>query len=371
MDFEHTEDRRMLSDTLQRFLADKYPMETRMSAAASEPGFDRDVWAQMAELGVIGALLPEEAGGFGGAGFDIMVVFEQLGRALSVEPMLATGVLGAGLVAELGSEAQKAQLEDVIAGARLMTLAHSEPAARYELAHVETKAEGGKLTGRKCVVPNAETADVLVVSARTSGGATDEDGISLYLVDAKGEGVTIREVPSVDGGRVADVMLDGAPGELLGPEGGAYSALETAAARATVALSAEALGAMAVCVDLTVDYSKQRKQFGVPIGKFQALQHRMVDMGVELEQARSAVINAAGRLEADRRTREMYVSACKNMIGRAGKYVAEEAIQIHGGIGMTWEYAVGHYAKRVTMIDHQFGDADHHMERFIQLSRAA
>lgn len=371
MDFEHTEDRRMLADTLQRFMADKYTMETRMKAAESEDGFDREIWAQLAELGVIGALLPEEAGGFGGAGFDLMVVFESLGRALSVEPALATGVLGAGLIAELGTDDQKAQLEDVIAGTRLLTLAHGEPEARYDLAWVSTKVEGGKLTGRKCVVPNAGTADMLVVSARSSGEVTDEDGISLFLVDPKADGVTIREVPSVDGGRVADVFLDGAPGEPLGPEGGAWPTLETAAARATLALSAEALGAMSVCHELTVDYSKQRKQFGRPIGTFQALQHRMVDMGVELEQARSAVINAAGRLEQDRKTREMQISACKNMIGRAGKHVAEETIQIHGGIAMTWEYAVAHYAKRVIMIDHQFGDADHHLERFIRLSRAA
>ncbi|MEO0681958.1 MAG: acyl-CoA dehydrogenase family protein, partial [Pseudomonadota bacterium] len=174
-----------------------------------------------------------------------------------------------------------------------------------------------------------------------------------------------------DGGRVAEITLDGAPGELLGEAGKAFETLEKTLALATVALCAEALGAMAVAHEMTVDYAKQRKQFGRPIGAFQALQHRLVDMSIEIEQARSAVINAAGRMEGDRAERELYVSAAKNMIGRAGKHVAEEAIQIHGGIGMTWEYAVGHYAKRIIMIDHVLGDADHHLERFIKLSRAA
>ena len=262
-------------------------------------------------------------------------------------------------------------LEEVVAGAKKLALAHGEPDSRYDLAHVSTTSEGGKLTGRKAVVLNAGAADMLVVSARTSGAAGDESGISLYLVDPKGAGVTMRETPSVDGGRVAEITLDGAAGELLGAEGQAYAAIEKTAAAATVALCAEALGAMVVAHEMTVDYSKQRKQFGRAIGTFQALQHRMVDMGVEIEQARSAVINAAGKLEADRTERELVVSAAKNMIGRAGKYVAEEAIQIHGGIGMTWEYAVGHYAKRIIMIDHMLGDADHHLERFIKLSTAA
>ena len=371
MNFEHTEDRRMLADSLSRFLADRYPIETRHKAAASEAGFDPKIWEGLAELGVIGALIAEEDGGFGGKGFDIAVVFEELGKRLVVEPVLATGVLGAGLIAALGSDAQKAMLEEVVAGAKKLTLAHGEPEGRYDPAHVTVKAAGGKLTGRKAVVPNAATADLMIVSARTSGAETDEDGISLYLVDPKGAGVSIREVPSVDGGRVADVTLEGAAGELLGAEGKAFPALELVMARATVALCAEALGAMQAAQALTLDYVKQRKQFGRPIGTFQVLQHRLVDCGIEIEQARSAIINAAGHLEGDRRTREKFVSAAKNLIGRAGRHVAEEAIQIHGGIGMTWEYAVGHFAKRIIMIDHQMGDADHHLERFIRLSRAA
>ena len=371
MDFEHTDDRRMLADSLGRFLREKYPIERRHAAAASDAGFDREIWQGLAEMGVIGALIGEEAGGFGGRGFDIAVVFEEVGRALAVEPLLATGVLGAGLVAELGSEAQRARLEEVIAGERLLAAALGEPEGRYDAAHVTTRAEGGRLTGAKAVVLNADSADALVVSARVSGEAADEDGISLYLVDPKGEGVRLRAAPSVDGGRVADVFLENAPGELLGPEGGAFPAIERALARANAALCAEALGAMEAAKDLTLDYVRQRKQFGRPIGGFQVIQHRLAEMLIEIEQARSAVINAAGHLEDDRMTRERNVAAAKNLIGRAGKLVAEEAIQLHGGIGMTWEYAVGHYAKRIVMIDHLFGDADHHLARFIALSRAA
>ena len=371
MNFEHTDDRRMLADSLSRFLGDRYPIETRHKAAASEAGFDAKIWEGLAELGVIGALIAEDDGGFGGKGFDIAVVFEELGKRLVVEPVLATGVLGAGLVAALGSDAQKAMLEEVIAGTKRLTLAHAEPDSRYDPAHVTVTAKGGKLSGRKAVVPNAASADLLIVSARTSGADTDSDGISLFLVDPKGAGVTIREVPSVDGGRVADVTLDGAAGEPLGPEGGAFVTLEMVMARATVALCAEALGAMQTAQAMTLDYVKQRKQFGRAIGTFQVLQHRLVDCGIEIEQARSALINAAGHLEADRVSREKFASAAKNLIGRAGRQVAEEAIQIHGGIAMTWEYAVGHFAKRIIMIDHQMGDADHHLERFIKLSRAA
>jgi alkylation response protein AidB-like acyl-CoA dehydrogenase len=369
MEFTHTEDRRMLADSLSRFLRDKYPIETRHAAAASEQGFSREIWEGLAELGVLGAMFTEEEGGFGGMDFDIAVTFEELGRALVVEPVLPTTLLGGGLISALGDDAQKAQLEDVIDGGRLLALAHAEPTGRYDLSHVATRAEGGKLTGRKAVALNADSADAIIVSARTSGGDDDEDGISLFIVDPSADGLEIHAAPSVDGGRVADLTLTNVAATPLGPEGGAYPEIERAHARANVALCAEALGAMEAAKDLTLDYIKTRKQFGRPIGTFQVLQHRMAEMLIELEQARSAVINAAGHLEADRRTRERHVAACKNLIGRVGQLVAEESIQIHGGIGMTWEYAVGHYAKRITMIDHTFGDVDHHLERYIALGR--
>ncbi|MFT4792100.1 MAG: alkylation response protein AidB-like acyl-CoA dehydrogenase [Paracoccaceae bacterium] len=371
MDFTHTEDRRMLADTLSRFLRDRYPIATRLKAAASDQGFDQATWDGLAELGILGALFSEDDGGFGGKAFDTAVVFEELGRALVVEPVFASAVLGGGLVAQLGTAAQKAQIEDLIAGTRRLALAHYEPTGRYEASEVTTRATGTKITGRKAVAYNAGTADAIIVSARVSGADDDEAGISLFIVPAGAPGMTVREVPGIDGSRVADITLDGVEGELLGPDGGAWPALEKTLAMGVVALCAESIGAMETAKDLTLDYTKQRKQFGRVIGTFQVLQHRMADMLIELEQAKSALVNAAGRFDGDRLTREKNISAAKNTIGRVGKLIAEESIQIHGGIGMTWEYAVGHFAKRIIMIDHMLGDADYHLARYVDLTRAA
>ena len=300
-----------------------------------------------------------------------MVVFEALGRALVVEPFLPT-LLAGSLIAELGDDAQKAVLEEVIAGARLVALAHGEAEARYDLAQVATTAEGAgsdwTLSGAKSVALGAPQADLLVVSARVSGNQASEDGISLFVVDAKADGVSIRDYGTVDGYSAGEITLDKAPATLLGGEGKAYPAIEKAVARGILALCAECLGAMEIAKDQTIEYMHTRKQFGVIIGKFQALQHRMADVLIEIEQMRSAIVNAAGHLEEARDKREWHVSAAKNLAGRAGRQVAEEAIQIHGGMGMTWEYPVGHYAKRIIMIDHLFGDTDHHLERFIELS---
>ncbi|HSO47083.1 MAG TPA: acyl-CoA dehydrogenase family protein, partial [Rhizobiaceae bacterium] len=337
----------------------------------SEEGFSREMWGEFAELGVIGALFGEDAGGFGGEGDDLMVVFEALGRALVVEPFLPT-LLAGSLIADLGSHEQKAMLESVIAGGTLLAFAHGEPQSRYELEHVAAhavEAEGGfAITGHKSVVLGGGTADKLVVSARTGGASGDKDGISLFIVDAKAHGISIRSYGTVDGYPAAEISLNGAKGELLGAPGSAFPAIEKAYARGIVAVTAECLGAMERAKDLTIEYMHTRKQFGVIIGKFQALQHRMADVLIEIEQLRSSLINAAGHLTAERLLREKMVSAAKNLAGRAGRQTAEEAIQIHGGMGMTWEYPVGHYAKRIIMIDHLFGDADHHLERFVELS---
>ena len=378
MDFELSEERRILRDTAARFIRDTYPIETRHEIAGSEEGFSRKVWSDFAELGLIGALLPAEAGGFGGSGEDIAVVMEELGRGLVVEPFLATAVLSGGLLAELGGDAQKASLEEVIAGTRLLTFAHGEPESRYGLSEVRTQAErearGWRLSGRKAVVINGDTADSLIVSARVSGAPADEDGLALFLVDPRAEGVSRRGYGTVEGGHAAEIDLDGVAVDedaLLGQAGAAFPAIERAIGRGVLALSAEALGIMEVCRDMTLDYLRTREQFGVPLGRFQALQHRVVDMCLEIEQARSAVMLAAGKLEAPRPERERALSAAKNLIGRVGRLVAEESIQLHGGIAMTWDYALPHYAKRLIMIDHQLGDADHHLERFIALSKVA
>lgn len=367
MDFNLNEDRRMLKDTLEKFLRDKYPIEKRLEFAASDEGYSLQMWEQFAELGIIGALFDEDAGGFGGKGDDITTVFEQLGRALVIEPFLSSGILAGTILASLKSEL----VEEIISGETQVSLAHSEPDSRYDLAHVSTKAEVAGddwvINGNKSVVLGAPSADKLVVTARTSGGKTDEEGISLFLIDALASGMEIRSYSTIDGYLAGDVSFTNTPARLLGESDKGYELIELAHARAIIAICAECLGACEVAKDQTVEYMHTRKQFGVPIGKFQVLQHRMADVLIEIEQMRSAIINASGHLESDRITREKNISAAKNLIGRAGRLVGEEAIQIHGGIAMTWEAAVSHYAKRIIMIDHLFGDTDHHLERYIAL----
>jgi alkylation response protein AidB-like acyl-CoA dehydrogenase len=377
MNFDLTEERQMLQDTLRRFLRDRYDTETRNKIIDSDEGLSADIWGQLAELGVLAALFTEDQGGFGGAGFDISVVFEELGRAGVVEPVLDTAILGGRLIAAVGSDEQKELIEDVIGGGAHLGLAHGEPVSRYDLSHVETtlRTEGDEivLDGRKSVVVNAEAAGHLIVSARESGNAADEQGISLVLVPAGTAGVTMNGYPMLAGGRAAEVTLDNVrlPATArLGAAGEGFAALCDVLALAHVALAAEALGAMETASALTREYLVTRKQFGRPIGTFQALQHRMADMLIELEQARSAVIRAAGYLHDDARIRDLNIAAARNLIGRVGRLVAEEAIQMHGGIAMTQEYELAHIAKRIVMSDHRFGDADYHMERFIALSAA-
>jgi len=377
MNFDLTEERQMLQDSLRRFLRDKYDTATRNTILNSDAGMSADIWTTLAELGVIGALFTEDQGGFGGAGFDIAVVFEELGRAGVVEPFLDTAILAGGLIADLGTSAQQAHVEEVIAGSLQLAFAHAEPTSRYDLNHVQTTAtvKGDKITlnGRKAVVVNAEAADMLVVSARESGAASDKVGISLFVIPADTKGITIQGYPLLAGGRAAEVTLDDVvidESMRLGEPEQAFAAIEARAAAANVALCAETLGAMHSATQLTKDYLMTRKQFGRPIGTFQALAHRMSDLLIEMEQARSAVINAAGHLEAAYDTRELQVSAAKNLMGRAGRLVAEESIQMHGGIAMTQEYELAHIAKRIVMADHRFGDTDHHLERFIDLSAA-
>ncbi len=369
MDFALNDDRRMLAETLERFLSDNYDIEKRHGFAMMDDGFSKQMWEKFAELGIIGALFDEKAGGFGGEGADLMVVFEALGRHLVVEPFLPTLMAGTILA---GAGGQEALLEQVINGETAIALAHGEPSSRYELASVSSIAEqSGKewiINGDKSVVLGGSAATQLVVSARTTGEADSENGISLFLVEAT-NGVTKRNYSTINGYGAAEIKLENASGILLGEVDQGYKLLERAYAAGIVAISAEALGAMHVATDLTVEYTRQRKQFGIPIGKFQALQHRMADMLIELEQMRSSVMNAAGNLDKDRLDREKEISACKHLVGTIGRQVAEEAIQIHGGMGMTWEYAVGHFAKHIIMIDHVLGDTDHHLERYIALGR--
>ncbi|WP_299504579.1 acyl-CoA dehydrogenase [uncultured Roseobacter sp.] len=377
MNFDLTEERQMLQDSLRRFLADRYTTKTRNDILESDTGMSAALWKDLADLGVIGALFTEEQGGFGGLGFDLAVVFEELGRAGVVEPFLDTGVLAGGLIAALGGTDQIGQVAEVISGTLQLAFAHGEPTSRYDLSRVQTSAiaqgENVVLNGRKTLVVNAEAADCIVVSAREHGAIDDETGISLFLVSKETQGLSVQGYALLAGGRAGEVILEDVTlpaSTRLGPAGQAFAAIESRIAAANVALCAETLGAMETATALTRDYLMTRKQFGRPIGSFQALAHRMSDLLIEMEQARSAVINAAGHLEQDRATRERHVSAAKNLLGRAGRLVAEDSIQMHGGIAMTQEYELAHIAKRIVMAEHRFGDCDHHLERFIALSAA-
>jgi alkylation response protein AidB-like acyl-CoA dehydrogenase len=376
MNFQHTEDRRMLADTLNRFVSEQYGFSTRDALARSDSGFSREMWARFAELGVVGALFDEADGGFGGDGFDIAVVFECLGRGLVVEPLLGALVVGRAL-ALAGSRAQKALIASLIEGHCVAALAHDEPGAHYELTKVSARAarstNGWVLTGMKAVVQQGAEADFFLVSARTSGAVDAEAGISLFVVPRETAGVTVRGYPKIDGGRAAEIVLNEVcvgDDALLGARDAGFATLEASIGAGVLALCAEALGAMDVAKEHTLEYLRTRRQFGVAIGSFQALQHRMAELLLEIEQARSAVINAAAALGAGRVERERALSAAKYTIGHIGARVAEECIQMHGGIGMTWELPLAHYAKRLVMIDHQLGDEDHHLDRYISLGRS-
>jgi alkylation response protein AidB-like acyl-CoA dehydrogenase len=379
MNFQHTEDRRMLADTLNRFIGEQYGFATRDQIARSSHGFSSELWNRFGELGIIGALFDEASGGLGGGGFDIAVVFESLGRGLVVEPFLDTLIVGQ-VIAHSGNDAQRALLGGLIDGSRIAALAHSEPDSHYELARVTMRAQRNgdgdgsawRLNGAKAVVQHGEQAALFLVSARTEGADDSEAGVTLFLVPRDAAGVSVRGYPKIDGGRAAEVSFENVmlgDDALLGAAGNGFATLEYAIACGVLALCSEAVGAMDVAKDYTLDYLRTRKQFGVAIGSFQALQHRMADMLLEIEQARSAVINAAAALGAERKVRERAVSAAKYSIGRIGALVAQECIQLHGGIGMTWELPLAHYAKRLVMIDHQLGDEDHHLERFVELGR--
>jgi alkylation response protein AidB-like acyl-CoA dehydrogenase len=376
MNFQHTEDRRMLADTLNRFVSEQYGFATRDTLAQSEAGFSRDLWGRFAELGTVGALFKEADGGLGGEGFDIAVVFESLGRGLVVEPFLGALVTGHAL-AHAGSEGQKTLIASLIEGGIVAALAHDEPGSHYELTSVSTRAvhgtKGWVLHGAKTVVQQGGEADFFLVSARTGGADDAAEGISLFVVPRDTAGLEVRDYRKIDGGRAAEVRLNEVcltDDALVGEPGAGFATLEYSIGAGVLALCAEALGAMDVAKEHTLEYLRTRKQFGVAIGSFQALQHRMADLLLEIEQARSAVINGAAALGADRIERERALSAAKYTIGRIGARVAEECIQMHGGIGMTWELPLAHYAKRLVMIDHQLGDEDHHLERYIALGRS-
>jgi alkylation response protein AidB-like acyl-CoA dehydrogenase len=373
MNFELSDEQKLIAESVQRFVQDNYDLESRRKLAAEEPGFSREHWATMAELGWLALPFPEENGGFGGDQIDVMVVMEQFGRGLVLEPFLASVVMGGGAVKRGGSEALKSEiLPGVIDGSRQLTLAYAEPQARFDLHDVATRAEpvgdGFRLTGHKSMVLHAATAHQLVVVARTRGGQVDTDGISLFLVDADAEGISRQDFPTVDGLRASEIALDDVtvPGErLIGELHQGYGIVQAVANDAILALSAEAVGIMEMLYKNTVAYTQERVQFDHPLSDFQVLQHRMVDMFMEYEQCKSLLYRAT--LEAaqgDPVTAQRTIHALKHLVGKSGMFIGENAVQLHGGMGMTEELAIGHYFKRMLVIDSQFGNADYHLEKF-------
>ncbi|WP_407494226.1 acyl-CoA dehydrogenase family protein [Pseudooceanicola sp. MF1-13] len=345
MNFDLTEDRQMLQDSLRRYLGDKYQIDHRNKVAYAEPFHDPAKWGELTELGALFALAPEEAGGMGGTGFDISVVFEELGRVLCPEP-----VLGALMASRLMTAAGADQ-EALLSGETRYAVGLGEVDAPYDMASIQATASGDKVSGRKSIVYGGQAADVFLVAAK------EGDSLNVYEVAASDASVTGYAM--MDGAGAAEVVLENAPAKLLLEK--ADEAVQDAINAGIVALCSEAVGAMDVLHKMTVEYLGQRKQFGRPIGTFQVLQHRAVDMLTEIEQSRSIVIKAAAELGGKDASR--YCSMAKNLIGRAGRLVAEEAIQLHGGIAMTWEYPGSHYAKRIIMIDAQLGDTDYHLSR--------
>ncbi len=370
MDFELKPEQEQLRDMLQRFVRKDYAFEARRRIIASPEGFSREVWKTFAELGLTGIGIPEEHGGIGGDAVDTFVVMESLGTGLVVEPYIPTVVLGAGLVRDAGNTAQKAAILPAVAGGEmLLALAHLEPGGRFESDRVATTAKrsgsGYVLKGSKAVVLGGEAADKLVASAATQGG------VSLFLVDAKAKGVSRKGYRTRDSQRAADVVLDDVAVDaaaLLGNEGEGLGHVERAIDAAIAALCAEAVGCMDALNAQTLEYLKTRKQFGVAIGTFQVLKHRMADMFIAAAQARSMAYLAVLRAgDADRARRQRSIAAAKSLVGKSARVVGHGAVQLHGGMGVVDELIVSHYFKRLTAINTTFGDADHHLARFSDL----
>jgi alkylation response protein AidB-like acyl-CoA dehydrogenase len=372
MNFTFTEEQTQLRAALQRQLERSYSFDKRKEIVGAELGYSAKVWQQLAELGALAVALGEEDGGTGGDAVDTLVVSELLGRYLVVEPYLATVVLGAGLVRRAGTPGQRALLPTVAAGRKLLALAHEEPDSRYQLSYVTTRArrdgDGFVLDGDKVVVLGGAAAELLIVSARSDGEAGDRGGVTLWLVDAATAGITRRSYRTQDSQRAADVTLRGVrvtAAQQLGAVGDGVPQVERAYEYAIAAACGEALGAMTALLELTSSYVKTRQQFGVPIGQFQVLQHRLADMLMRVEQARSMTYLAAATVDSpDAASRRRALAAAKVVVSQAARFVGQQAVQSHGAIGMTEEAPVSHYFKRLTMLSLLFGDADHHLGQF-------
>jgi pimeloyl-CoA dehydrogenase small subunit len=378
MNFDLTEEQRLLRDSVERLLADHYGFEKRRSYLAEPEGWSRRLWAQYAELGLLGLPFAEDYGGFGGGPIEVMLVMEAFGRVLALEPYLATVVLGGTALRLAGNEEQKsAILPQIAEGGMILAFAHGERQARYDLTDVLTTAKpkggGWELDGAKSVVLHGDSAQRLMVSARTAGERDDPDGITLFIVDAAANGVARRAYPMRDGTRAAEISLSGVEvGEenVLGEIGAGFPVIERVVETGIAAAAAEAIGAMEAMQAMTLEYLKTRTQFGRPIGQNQVLQHRATEMLMELERGRSMAMLAAMMVEEpDPAERARNIAMAKVGVGQASKFVSQNAIQLHGGIGMTEEYAVGHYFRRCMVIEHSFGDTAHHLSRLAEQVR--
>tara|TARA_R110002110_G_scaffold179197_4_gene384582 strand:+ start:3105 stop:4235 length:1131 start_codon:yes stop_codon:yes gene_type:complete len=374
MDFSFTEEQTLLRNTVQSLLGDKYDFETRRKVTKTADGWRPEMWAQFAELGLLAAPFSEELGGLGGGAIENMIIMEEFGRHLVVEPYLETVVIAGGFLREGGTPAQQeTHIPGIVGGETVWSFAYAEPQGRYNLADITTSAKkdgaGYTINGYKAVAIAAPWAQKLIVTARTSGGQRDRDGISVFIVDKSAPGVSTRDYPTVDGRRASEVTFENVKVDadaLIGTEGKGLPLVEKITDEAIAALSAEAIGCMKELNAATVEYCKTRKQFGVPIGKFQVLQHRMVDMFMAYEQSVSMTYMVNLKLTENEAERTRAAAGAKVQIGKAGRFVGQQAVQLHGGMGMTDELNVGHYFKRLTMIDTQFGNIDYQLKRYSQ-----
>ena len=372
MNFEFTPEQQLIKDSVTRFVQDNYELEKRMALSTSDDGFSKAHWQQFAELGWLGLPFSEADGGFGGNEIDTMLIMEEFGKGLVLEPYLASIVLAGGVLRRAASSAQRAELlPKIIDGSAQVTVAWAELQARFDLHDVTTTAradgDGYVLNGSKSMVQNAASADYFIISARTSGGEIDEEGISLFLVPRDSKGLTRDDFPTVDGLRASEIAFEdiklGADA-LVGELGSGYPALRGAANDAILAIAAEAVGAMEILYKDTVVYTQERVQFDHPMSDFQVVQHRLVEMFMEHEQCKSLLFRATLESAQNAPTAQRTIHALKHLIGKAGVMVGENAVQLHGGMGVTEELRIGQYFKRLLVIEAQFGNSDYHLQQF-------
>ena len=372
MNFELSEEQKMIQQSVERFVQENYDLPKRVEISSKDPGYSKDYWGSMAELGWLGLPFNEEDGGFGGNQIDTLVIMEQFGKGLVLEPFLANVVLGGGAIQMGGSEELKKEiLPSLIEGTKQVTLAYAEQQSRFDLEDVATSArlDGDKyiINGQKSMVLNAESADHLVIVTRTNGGQVDEKGITLFLVDSDTKGLEKQNFPTVDGLRASEITLENvevSTERMIGDIDKGFEILKAVSNNGILALCAEAVGAMEILYKDTVDYTQQREQFDHPLSDFQVLQHRMVDMFMEYEQCKSLLFRATMETIQDPEMAQKTIHALKHLIGKSGIFVGENAVQLHGGMGVTEELRIGHFFKRLLVIDSQFGNADFHLDKF-------